>query len=294
MHPRFHAALPLLAADLQAAIAPMLNDPHFPALLDAGQVATLRNATGLDEDALAFALLPIAAACARADLSHFNVGAIARGISGTWYFGGNMEFLGATMQQTVHAEQSAISHAWLRGERSLKAITVNYTPCGHCRQFMNELNSSQVLRIHLPGREAHSLQHYLPDAFGPKDLEIKTLLMDQQDHGFPLTGDILAQAAIQAANRCHMPYSHSPSGVALELKDGTIFAGSYAENAAFNPTLPPLQGALNLLSLNGYDYPDIQRAILAEKADAALIQWDATVATLKALGCQNIDRVLLG
>lgn len=104
MHPRFQAALPLLAADLQAAIAPMLIDPHFPALLDAGQVATLRNATGLDEDALAFALLPLAAACARADLSHFNVGAIARGISGSWYFGGNMEFLGATMQQTVHAE----------------------------------------------------------------------------------------------------------------------------------------------------------------------------------------------
>lgn len=68
----------------------MLIDPHFPALLDAGQVATLRNATGLDEDALAFALLPLAAACARADLSHFNVGAIARGISGTRYFGGNM------------------------------------------------------------------------------------------------------------------------------------------------------------------------------------------------------------
>ena len=34
--------------------------------------------------------------------------------------------------------------------------------------------------------------------------------------------------------------------------------------------------------------------ILAEKADAALIQWDATVATLKALGCHNIERVLLG
>lgn len=50
------------------------------------------------------------------------------------------------------------------------------------------------------------------------------------------------RAAIQAANRCHAPYSHSPSGVALELKDGTIFSGSYAENAAFNPTLPPLQG----------------------------------------------------
>ncbi|MBX4383225.1 cytidine deaminase, partial [Mycobacterium tuberculosis] len=119
---------------------------------------------------------------------------------------------------------------------SLRAITVNYTPCGHCRQFMNELNSGLALRIHLPGREAHALEHYLPDAFGPKDLEIKTLLMDEQDHGFPVSGDALTQAAIQAANRCHAPYSHSPSGVALELKDGTIFSGSYAENAAFNPT----------------------------------------------------------
>ncbi len=97
---------------------PDARRPAFPALLEADQVATLQHATGLDEDALAFALLPLAAACARPDLSHFNVGAIARGVSGRWYFGGNMEFLGATMQQTVHAEQSAISHARLRGETS--------------------------------------------------------------------------------------------------------------------------------------------------------------------------------
>ncbi|AGB77488.1 cytidine deaminase [Enterobacteriaceae bacterium strain FGI 57] len=294
MHPRFQSAFSQLPADLQTAIAPVLADAHFSAMLSAGQVSSLRSATGLDEDALAFALLPLAAACARADLSHFNVGAIARGVSGTWFFGGNMEFLGATMQQTVHAEQSAISHAWLRGEKALAAITVNYTPCGHCRQFMNELNSGLALRINLPGRAPHTLKDYLPDAFGPKDLDIKTLLMDEQDHGYPLQGDALTQAAIKAANRSHTPYSKSPSGVALELADGTIFSGSYAENAAFNPTLPPLQGALNLLSLHGYDYPAITRAMLAERADAPLIQWDATVATLKALGCQNIDRVLLG
>lgn len=294
MHPRFQTAFAQLADNLQSALAPILADHHFPAMLAAEQVSTLKNATGLDEDALAFALLPLAAACARTDLSHFNVGAIARGVSGNWYFGANMEFLGATMQQTVHAEQSAISHAWLCGEKGLAAVTVNYTPCGHCRQFMNELNSGLDLRIHLPGRAPHTLRDYLPDAFGPKDLEIKTLLMDEQDHGFALTGDTLTQAAITAANKSHMPYSQSPSGVALECKDGRIFTGSYAENAAFNPTLPPLQGALNLLSLNGYDYPDIQRAILAEKGDAALIQWDATAATLKVLGCHNIDRVLLG
>jgi cytidine deaminase len=293
MHSRFHAAFASLAADLQSALAPVLADEHFPALLTAEQVAMLKNATRLDEDALAFALLPLAAACARTPVSHFNVGAIARGVSGTWYFGGNMEFIGATMQQTVHAEQSAISHAWLRGEKSLASVTVNYTPCGHCRQFMNELNSGLSLRINLPGRDPHTLADYLPDAFGPKDLEIKALLMDEEDHGFAVTGDALAQAAITAANQSHAPYSQAPAGLALECRNGTVFSGRYAENAAFNPSLPPLQGALNLLSLNGYDYPDIQRAVLAEKADATLTQWDATAATLKALGCQNIDRVLL-
>lgn len=293
MHSRFHTAFPTLADDLQAALAPILADAHFPAMLSAEQVAGLRNATGMDEDALAFALLPLAAACARTELSHFNVGAIARGISGHWYFGANMEFLGATMQQTVHAEQSAISHAWSRGEKALASVTVNYTPCGHCRQFMNELNSGLSLRINLPGRAPHTLGDYLPDAFGPKDLDIKTLLLDEQNHGFALQGDALAEAAIKAANKSHSPYTHSPSGVAIECRDGQIFCGSYAENAAFNPTLPPLQGALNLMSLSGYDYPDMQRAVLAEKADAPLTQWDATVATLRALGCQNVERELL-
>ena len=293
MHSRFHSAFATLPESLQSALAPTLADDHFPAMLSAEQVVALTRATGLDEDALAFALLPLAAACARADLSHFNVGAIARGVSGTWYFGGNMEFLGSTMQQTVHAEQSAISHAWLRGEKSLVAITVNYTPCGHCRQFMNELNSGLGLRIALPGREPHTLADYLPDAFGPKDLEINTLLMDDENHGFPPEGEALVKAAIAAANQSHAPYSNAPSGVAIELSNGQIFAGRYAENAAFNPSLPPLQGALNLLSLNGYDYPDMRRAVLAERPDAALTQWDATSATLRALGCRYVERVAL-
>ncbi len=36
---------------------------------------------------------------------------------------------------------------------------------------MNELNSGLDLRIHLPGRAPHTLRDYLPDAFGPKDLD---------------------------------------------------------------------------------------------------------------------------
>ena len=293
MHPRFAKPFDTLSAPLKAAVQPMLDSADFNARFTPEQVATLKAATGLDDRALRLALLPLAAACSVAPISKFYVGAIACGLSGTWYFGANMEFAGQGLFHSVHAEQSAISNAWLGGETGISEITVNYTPCGHCRQFMNELNSGLQLRINLPGRAPHTLADYLPDAFGPKDLEIKTLLMDDQDHGFALSGDDLSQAAIRAANKSHTPYSKSPSGVALQCRDGRIFSGSYAENAAFNPTLPPLQGALNLLSLNGYDYPDIQRAILAEIADAPLIQWDATAATLKALGCTTIDRVLL-
>lgn len=92
MHPRFQTAFAQLADNLQSALAPVLADAHFPAMLTAEQVSLLKRESGLDEDALAFALLPLAAACARTPLSNFNVGAISRGISGNWYFGGNMEF----------------------------------------------------------------------------------------------------------------------------------------------------------------------------------------------------------
>lgn len=293
MHPRFHTAFAGLSQPLQSALAPLLEDDRFPAMLTAAQSQELQRQTGMDEDALAFALLPIAAACAQTAISHFNVGAIARGISGNLWFGANMEYPGIALQQTIHAEQSAITHAWMGGETGLRAITVNYTPCGHCRQFMNELNSGLDLHIHLPGRATATLGEYLPDAFGPRDLNINTTIFDAEDHGFAVEGEALSQQAIQAANRSHAPYTQSPCGVALELRDGTIFSGSYAENAAFNPSLPPLQAALNLVILKGYDFADIQRAILAERPDGKISQWAPTVSTLNGLGCQNVDRVLL-
>lgn len=290
MHPRFHSPFAALPGELQSALAPLLARDPFPAMFTADEAGILKTDTGLDDDALAFALLPLATACARPALSRFSVGAIARGVSGNLYFGGNLEFPGTTMQQTVHAEQSAISHAWMRGESALVSITVNYTPCGHCRQFMNELNSGLELKINLPGRPSATLADYLPDAFGPQDLDITHLLMDAQSHGLQSEGDALSQAAIAAANRSHAPYSQSPGGVALELRDGKVFTGSYAENAAFNPTLPPLQCALNWLSLNGYEFSDIQRAVVVEKAGASLIHWDSTVMTLKSVGCHNVER----
>ncbi|HEY0209700.1 cytidine deaminase, partial [Acerihabitans sp.] len=184
MHARFLPALDAIAPALRAALAHELGQAGFSGWLSAAQAASLMRAGKMDEDALCLALLPLAAACALSPVSRFNVGAVARGVSGNLYFGANMEFVGAPLQQTVHAEQSAINHAWLRGEKRLRGITVNYTPCGHCRQFMNELNSGTDLMIYLPDRSPATLGHYLPDAFGPRDLSIHTLLMDGVDHQF--------------------------------------------------------------------------------------------------------------
>lgn len=86
-------------------------------MITASQVESLKQATGMSDSELAFALLPMAAACSLAPISKFYVGAVARGVSGNLYFGANMEFLGAPMQQTIHAEQCAVTHAWLRGEK---------------------------------------------------------------------------------------------------------------------------------------------------------------------------------
>ncbi|MRT03722.1 cytidine deaminase [Ewingella americana] len=294
MHSRFLDAFATLPATLQTALEPLLSRDDFPAMLTAEQVANVKAQTGLDDDALAFSLLPLAAACSLTPISHFHVGAVARGVSGNVYFGANMEFSGASMQQTVHAEQSAVTHAWLRGEAKLASITVNYTPCGHCRQFMNELNSGTELSIHLPDRDVATLGDYLPYSFGPKDLDITTLLMDKVNHGYQIAEqDALSQQALDACNQSHAPYSQSHSGVALETESGKIFAGRYAENAAFNPSLPPLQGALILLNLSGEDCLKIRRAVIVERHQPLVSQHDATRATLAALGCQQLSAITL-
>ncbi|MGL5504743.1 MAG: cytidine deaminase, partial [Aeromonas veronii] len=181
MHPRFAKPFDTLSAPLKAAVQPMLDSADFNARFTPEQVATLKAATGLDDRALRLALLPLAAACSVAPISKFYVGAIACGLSGTWYFGANMEFAGQGLFHSVHAEQSAISNAWLGGETGISEITVNYTPCGHCRQFMNELSTAKILKVSLPD-DLSALQSFLPHSFGPADLDITDALMSPQDH----------------------------------------------------------------------------------------------------------------
>ncbi len=284
MHSRIEQALSKMPAALTDYLTPIVTADDFDATLSADQFTQLLALSGLKDADLRVALLPLAAAYAYVPISDFHVGAIARGISGRLYFGANMEFSGAQLGQTIHAEQAAISHAWMKGEQGLASMTVNYSPCGHCRQFMNELSTATTLTIQLPQREEKSLQDYLPESFGPRDLGIESALMSSIDHGYHSDEhDSLLQTAIQALNRSHAPYSNNLSGVALRTQSGKEYFGAYAENAAFNPSLPPLQVALIQLRMAGEAFTDLTNAALVEIAQGKISHLADTQATLEVI-----------
>ncbi len=264
------------------------HQQHSLAVLPAELMQRLQQVSGLALPQLTLTLLPLAAAFSYATISHFHVGAIVWGGSGNFYLGANMEFSRQSLSQTIHAEQCAINHAWLHNETSLLGITINASPCGHCRQFMNETSSAQTLRIYLPTSE-HSLPQLLPAAFGPRDLGVLDGLLQPQQHPLPhqLT-DRLLLAAAEAATQSYAPYSHSYAGVALQTQDGTLFCGRYAENAAFNPSLPPLQSALIMLRMAGHAPEDIQAAALVESQQGQISHLAATQALLDAYGVQQV------
>ena len=284
MHAKVMDALGNLPTELKTVLLPIIEDPQFDATISPDQFDYLLSQTQMSDSDLRVALLPIAAAYSVAPISNFYVGAIVRGLSGRLYFGANMEITGASLSQTVHAEQSAISHAWAKGETGISDITINYSPCGHCRQFMNELTTAKQLEVQLPQRAAKTLQEYLPESFGPADLQITDALLAEVNNGLVIEESAeLAQQACKAANRAHAPYTKHFSGVALKANDGRIFTGMYAENAAFNPSLPPLQVALIGMNMAGYTFDKIVEAALVEKQDSTITHVNDTQALLEAI-----------
>jgi cytidine deaminase len=209
-------------------------------------------------------LLPQAAAFARPPISNFKVGAVARATSGKLYFGANVEFAGEALSFTVHAEQAAIVNAWMGGETGVDIVATSAAPCGYCRQFLNELVTARDLMIVMPG-EARALSLLLPSSFGPRDLGVDGGLLQREDHSLAIDdGDELARAALRAANMSYAPYSKEYAGVALRTTNGAIILGAYAENAAFNPSLSPLEAALSQLNLAGSGWDAIAEVVLVQ------------------------------
>jgi cytidine deaminase len=254
----------------------MRADPVRPPVISPADVRARAAERALPLDELVLELLPWAQSYASASISKFRVGAIALGRSGALYAGANLEFLGEALSFSVHAEQAAVYNAWIHGEAGVTLIASTAPPCGFCRQFLNELTTASELRILLAGHPPTTLAELLPSGFGPRDLGIDGGLMQATRVALNLAGmgespaaadDPVAAAALAAASAAYAPYSGTLAGVALRTADGSVFEGRYAENAAFNPSLSPLQGALVALTLAGGSYAAIEDAVLVEGSE---------------------------
>lgn len=240
---------------------------------------------GTTIDAVMIELLPLAGTYSNAPLSHFAVGAIALGESGALYLGANFEVPQCGLNQAIHAEQSAIANAYGHRETGIKAVAVTAAPCGHCRQFLNEIAGGDAIRILTLDDQPRTLKSLLPASFGPKDLDQQEAMFTSALRPLRLTrtGDALAQRALEAADRSYAPYTTSPSGCAIEMANGTVVSGSYLENAAFNPSLAPLQSALVSVVMHQEDLAGITRVVLVEIADARITHQAETRLVLAVL-----------
>lgn len=244
---------------------------HKPGgVFNSNEVSEIRGASSVE--AAMFELIPLAAEFARPEISSYSVGAVGLGASGALILGANFEFSEAALAQTVHAEQCMIANALGAGENGLQRIAISAPPCGHCRQFMNELANAEALRVIIPGEPDTLLGSFLPKSFGPKELGIVGGLMSSQNHGLKIDVGLseLAEVAIEAANSSYAPYSKSPAGIAMSFTDKTIITGSYLENAAFNPSLPALQMALARMTMAAKSPSNIREIAFADTVNSRI------------------------
>ncbi|MAS92946.1 MAG: cytidine deaminase [Verrucomicrobiales bacterium] len=233
--------------------------------LSPAAVQSLGDEANIEE--LMLGLFPLACSFAAPVLSGFSVGAIAQGESGALYFGGNYEFSGSALTQTIHAEQAAVVNAEAHREQGIVRLAVSSPPCGCCRQFLYELATASKLKIILPQGPYQDLEEALPGAFGPGDLGVQAGLLASEPHDLKKSQCVAGpgvEEAVASACRSYAPYTSVFGGAAVVTRDGNVFSSPYLENAAYNPSVSPMQGALIIARLNGYSDTEIESAVVAQ------------------------------
>ena len=104
--------------------------------------------------------------------SKFAVGACVLTENNKIYTGCNFE--NSSFGLTICAERNAIGSAIADGERKIKAIAIyspnmnNCTPCGACRQVLNEFKSDNGIDVIVKikdGIKVYTLAELLPESF---------------------------------------------------------------------------------------------------------------------------------
>lgn len=239
-----------------------------------------------DKDFL-LTLLPIAETISIAPVSQFHVGAVATDLDGNLYMGANLEIKNEALFHAVHAEQTAISHAWQAGAKGIQNLAISAVPCGHCRQFITELGMPTTTEIHVPNRASYTIGDLINDPFDSKDfktLKPEQSLFSNQSKQLQLKNDDpLVQATVTQANLSYAPYTGTHAAVTLVARNGQTFHGRYAENAAFNPSLLPMQCAFSAMARSKINLDSIERVILVESSHGKISLRNASESALQAI-----------
>ncbi|XAR53429.1 Cytidine deaminase [Bertholletia excelsa] len=143
-------------------------------VIEASEAESMARCSGLSLLQLLPTLVPSAQKLARPPISNFHVGAVGLDGDGRIFVGVNLEFPGVPLHHSVHAEQFLLTNLAAHGESRLLALAVSAAPCGHCRQFLQELRRTsddlQILITSENPQDFKPLSSYLPDPFGPFDL----------------------------------------------------------------------------------------------------------------------------
>ena len=144
----------------EAAVRRMNVDKSFR--ITTKKRAELESALGVNTSQLLRLFMERGRHSARPQISRFLVGAAALGATGDIFVGVNVEFGGCHLGATLHAEQFLVLNAMGAGETRLIELATSSCPCGHCRQFLNELPRAAELVVHMGSAGRTTLGALLP------------------------------------------------------------------------------------------------------------------------------------
>lgn len=184
-----------------------MDRPKF--IIEASEAESMAKQSGLTTLQILASLVKPARSLARPPISKFHVGAVGYGSSGRIFIGVNLEFPGLPLHHSVHAEQFLVTNLCINAETQLEYIAVSSAPCGHCRQFLQEIRGAPNIKILITSaeydeenddsKETHQpkcdqfnpLSQLLPHRFGPDDLLGKDvpLLLEPHHNGLSLLSE---------------------------------------------------------------------------------------------------------
>ncbi|WP_105189087.1 cytidine deaminase [Pseudoalteromonas sp. T1lg48] len=271
-------------------------------MISAQQFQNLAHLLGNNRKDTAQWLLTQLQAWAVAPISRFQVAALvhARNQQGEDFYaaGVNVELTHCGLESAVHAEQTALHNAWLNGATEIRRLYVSATPCGYCRQFINEFCADTGVEISI-GEVDATLGELLPLAFGLSDLAVSERILDAKGKshlGFAIdfatgvaTGvdeDGNIEQLAQHVQHSYAPYSGGRAALMLSMGEQHFF-GRYIENAAFNPSFHPLLAALSQVALKGQgiDFNAIN-AVTLHEIDSLKSHRDSTEVMVRRLAPQ--------